>query len=628
MKKILLVMTFLLFLIGCETLVSKISIEVADSTVPEFIYIGDEYDISNIKVKVKYSDESVETISLNSTMMDSTDFLKFSTVGNHVITILDKGLSDTFSITVKEREEGPVIKSLAITGKTEVYELSQITLAVSVTPVGSSSEVIWTSLNSDIASVDQSGVVSALKPGFADIKAQLKSDPSVEKTHRIEVRKLRIALPNFNNYEITIMVIEQMLGEHDPFSDKYFYLDKEYKKAAWEEIQNFYNVRLTVKPLPIDTPPYGPERVNWLIQKAEANESLADIMINHTDWLPQLSLNEVVVDVSSYYETYANNLMAKGIKDSGTYKDGLYILPNNNIGKVIVNDGLFYNVNLLESLDLENPAKLFNDGLWTYSKFEEYVKIAASKLNDDQSVLSGKPAYLYIGMANAAGVKLVDTVELTENFEDSNVVEAVGILQDLYATPKVWGSNAYDNGNVSFNSGKSIFQVAEYLYLKNIVRFSDNMWGEGNTRYGYVPFPYPDSMTKEQTKITYEGGLVYQMVKGRTYTDGIKEADIFEIFTRMMTLTKDKFNDGYDPDDYMNSLYSAKLDDPESRKAISYFTDEHLIFEGFALVAPIWSYGGPMIDEVVVEGKDYLEVLEDYNTKKGVIITKLKDIYG
>lgn len=627
MKKILLVMTFLLFLIGCETVVSKISIEVDDSTIPEFIYIGDEYDISNIKVKVNYSNDESETISLNDNMLNADDLAKFSVVGKHEIRVIDKDLSDTFTITVKEKEKDPVVISLTITGETVVYELSQITLAVSVTPAGSSSEVIWTSLNPDIAIVDQKGVVSALKPGFADIKVQLKNDPSVEKTQRIEVRKLNIALPNFNNYEIIIMVNEQLLGEHDPFSDKYYYIDKEYKKAAWEEIQNFYNVRLTVKPLPIDTPPFGPQRVNWLIQKAEANESLADIMVNHTDWLPQLGMNEAIVDVSSYYETYGRNSMAKGIKDSGTYKDGLYILPDNNIGKVIVDDGLFYNVSLLESLGLDNPAKLFNDGLWTYSKFEEYVKNAASKLNDNQSVLSGKPAYLYMGMANAAGVKLVDTVELTVNFEDTNVVEAVGILQDLYKIPKVWGSNAYDSENQSFNSGKSLFQVAEYDYLKNAARFHENMWGQ-DTRYGYVPFPYPDSMTKEQTKIIYKGGLVYQMVKGRTYTDGIKESDIFEIFTRMMNLTNDRFNDENQTDDYKAAIYREKLDDPESRKAISYFTDEHLIFEGFALVAPLWIYGGPMIDEVVVEGKDYLEVLEDYNTEKGVIVTKLKEIYG
>ena len=70
-----------------------------------------------------------------------------------------------------------------------LYVGSSMTINVDVAPTGANGKVSFTSLNPDIASVDQNGLVTGLSTGIATIQAVSQVDSSVTATIEIEVRE-------------------------------------------------------------------------------------------------------------------------------------------------------------------------------------------------------------------------------------------------------------------------------------------------------------------------------------------------------------------------------------------------------------------------------------------------------
>lgn len=573
------------------------------------------------------SDEAVATVN-------SAGRVTGVAIGDAIITAIvveDPTLTATFDIKVTQGTVGEVPvepEEVRVSGETSVEEGYQIALIASVLPIGVSQNVTWSSETPEFATVTSRGIVTGIKAGAAIIRVQSNVDLTIERFYQITVNP-KVPMPdptNMNDYKIVIMAAPHALAEHDPKLDGYKGLDKQAKLDAWAEVQDLFNAQMVVEPFPT-TAPWGSERIKWIIEKSELNAAETDIFVSTTDWVVQFANANATVDVLEFYNKYGKGSMDPGVKAASSYKGKLYALPTSGVGSIMPYHGLFFNVNLLNSLGLENPAQLFNEGKWTWSGFEKYVKDAAALLAEDQSVLSGKPAGLYYGMASAAGVKLVDPTTMTLNFTHGHAINAANLIRDLYVVENVWGDNAWDAQNPSFNTGKSIFQVAEYWFLKDSGRFRVDMWGEGTTKYGYVPFPYPDAMSKDETRVSYQGGAIYQMSSGRVYPSGITVEDVYRVFTSMMLGTTQKMH--ADPemneDVLMRRAAEFKLDDQESITAITFFKSDKVIWDPFYSILPSWSHAGRMIDDVVVTGTDYMQVVDTYDPQ---FRTALNDIYG
>lgn len=575
------------------------------------------------------SDENIATV-------DTSGRVQGKAIGEATVTVkvvANMEITAEITVFVVEGSVGPVEKdptSIVIQGETSVEEGYKIALVASVLPSGVSQNVIWSTTTPDLVDV-QSGIVTARKAGTAYIIAQSAVDTSIEAVWVVSVKPQvpEDPDPDMGGYELLIMAAPHAVHEHDPFLEKYEGKDKLAKQSAWEEIETRYNVKLKVVPYP-ESAPWGPQRINWLIEKATLGQAENDIFVSTTDWLQQLAEGNAIVDVSQHYVKYGKNSMNPGVRQASTYKGGLYAMPTHEVGSIRPYHGLFYNVNLVNQLGLESPAKLFNEGRWTFSGFEQYVRNASSILGADQTVLSGKPAGLYYGMASASGVKIVDTIEMKTNFNHPYVIQAAYLLRDLYiSNDNVWGSNAWDAENPTFNEGKSIFQVAEYWFVKTPNRFREDLWGEGTTHYGYVPFPYPDEMKKEDTRVSYQGGAVYMMSAGRQYPSGVTEAMVYRAFTNLMLWTQRNMH--ADPelneDVIMRRAAEAKLDDPESVTAIAFYKSDKVIFDPFYSIVPSYLAGGAggIGDAVIVRGEDYQEVIAKY---EGEFLKKLNELYG
>lgn len=558
--------------------------------------------------------------------------LKEGTAVITVTSVADPSFKDTLEVTVvKSTGGGEVItdpEDIVVRGEKEVEEGYSIALVSSVLPSGVSQRVTWESLTPDLASVSASGIVTGIKAGKAVIRVYSNVDFEVERFYDITV-KPEVPLPapnNLNNYEIILFTAPHVPHEHDPHLEGYVGLDKQAKIEAWAEVENKFNTTLTVSVFP-DTAPWGPQRINYVINNANTNEQAMDIFVSTTDWLIQFANANATVDVLDFYNTYGKNSMNPVLKDASTYKGAMYSLLQNDYGSIRPYHALIYNVALMEERGLVSPAQLFNEGEWTWSRFVQYVEEASGVLEEEESVFSGKPSGLFYGMASAAGLKLVDTVAMTINFTNPLAVQAGYLLRDLYVySDNIWGSNAWDEVNPTFTTGKSLFNVGEYWFIKTGNRFPDDMWGE-DTRYGYVPFPYPDGMDKEDTRVSNQGGANYQIPMGRVYPEGVTAEDVYRVWTEMMlgTVAKMQADPQYNEDSLIIKAAEFKLDDPASIEAIAFFKADKVIYDPYYSIVDSATNAGPMVNAFVVDGEDYMAVADRYYT---VFMTALQAQFG
>lgn len=551
-------------------------------------------------------------------------------IGTVTITVKVKAnpaLADSIEIEVHEAHAGdPEVK---IQGEGEVQVGSTITLMAMIVPDYYSQRVTWESLNPSIATVDDKGVVTGLKEGQVWIVATSVEDPNIQGMHPVVVKPkpAPIPYPDLQGYEIIIMAAPHALHEHDPFSDEYGSDDKVAKQQAWQEVQSLMNCELKVIGYP-DSAPWGQARIDWLNNTATTNQAECDIFVSTTEWLIQLVEGGAAHDVLGYYQKYGQNAMSPGLKGASTYKGGLYSLIYPPVEGLTVDKGLFYNVNLIEQLQLTSPAKKFNDGEWSFSDFKEYVLEANSRLGEDMSVLSGRPVLYYMGMVNSSGVPLANIVTNSVNFSHTIAVDTVNLIKDLYDEVG-WGDIAWDASVVSFNEQRSIFQSGDYWFINTDNRWPKNHWGEGTTRFGYVPYPYHDSKSKDDAMTTGMGGACYMQANGRQYPAHVNSEYVYRAFTEMMLKTAEKIKADvtYDPEQKMRNAAMKRLSDPESVDAIIFFTSDRVLFD------PMYELGGgtvrftlaTAIEDVVVRGEDYAETIAEIEPD---IRKALADVYG
>mgnify|MGYP000852385061 CR=1 FL=1 len=588
-----------------------------------------EPETASQKVIFSSSDESIATVS-------DKGIVSGVAVGKVTITVkveANQELTDSYFVTVIEKvtpeEEILNPELVSIDGETSVTEGRKIGLIASVEPNGVSQNVVWSSSDETIATVNMYGQITGLKAGEVYIFAASAKDTSIKAMIKITVKAKPVEEPYPDMKGYTIEIMAQALGEHDPFLQDYKAVDKTAKQDAWKEVQDKFNVILKVTSYP-STAPWGPDRIKYLNDNAKVGKAESDIFVSTTEWIKDLVEGNSIVDTTSYYRSYGENTLPAPMKASATYKNGLYAIPTSLVANIYVEQGLFYNYRLIKSLGLESPAKLFNENKWTYKDFEEYVKQASTQLKEGQSVLSGEPALYFMGMVNAAGSKLADTnrLEINLDFYKNQYAELVIDTLRRIKVDVGWGDNGWDATVDSFNKGDSIFQSGEYWFVGTSNRWSKDMWDEGgNSEYGYVPYPYPNSKTNEDTRTLYSGGSCYMMNAGREYPSGITQKDIYRAFVTMMLWTERNMEEDaqYSKETAMRQAAEARLSDPASVIAITSFKENKVIFDPFMRLLSDWNNIGPAIRSVVMDGKDYTEAIE---TVKSKYLEKLLELYG
>lgn len=540
-------------------------------------------------------------------------------------------------------------ESVIISGSPRIAEGITNSFRATVYPSTALQGVVWSSSDETVATVSSQGKVKGISEGTCYITAASAADKTITASYQLTIVPLPSIEPvtDMNGFAVNVFEAVGALTDHDPRLDKYGSSDKAAKITAWEATESKFNCVLGVKPYP-NSAPWGNARIKWMNSNASTgviptNDSVgsyeayptyggdqASIFVMPSYWIKQLVEGNSIVDITEYYNSYGFSQMTNSLTTQTTYQSKIYGLPTElAVASINVTDGIVYNYGLLKSLGLESPAKLFNEGKWSFSDFVEYCKTASAALSakgSDYTVLSGRPALYYLGMCNASGLALCDVNTLTTNFSTDIARSALSTLRKIKDATG-WGTISWDAQVTTFNTQNSLMQSAYWWFIKNSARFTDTLWGDGTTEYGYVPYPWADTLTKDDTMCGATPGSVYTLA-ARTYPDGITAEDIYKVWYYANQQTDVAITDDitYSADEAIYTLAESKISDPESISAVQWFTSGKIVFDPTYTLGTSYhtSYLAPDTEKVVVDGTDYDEALSHISLYQ----TALEESYG
>ena len=207
------------------------------------------------------------------------------------------------------------------------------------------------------------------------------------------------------------------------FNKNYNNPDKILKQAIHKSVEKAYNIKIEYVPWS-KTAPYGPDRVNYIkqsfIDKSFYKKNIYTINIDSI-WVPSL------VKASVLTELY--DMKTK----KGIFKDFNYVQSDvsnsmlNVRNKVYGYDFshpygdnyLYYNIDKVNGLGLDDPAELWFNGKWTWDSFNEWVFEAQSKLDYEEFVLDLQQGDYVIGQSAALGMPGINLNTMRINFNNS-----------------------------------------------------------------------------------------------------------------------------------------------------------------------------------------------------------------
>ena len=386
-----------------------------------------------------------------------------------------------------------------------------VQLKATVKPAGASQEVVWSSDNNAIATVDETGKVTGVKSGRAVITASSKDDPSISQKVTIQVRQSTGDDLDFEGYEIRIAYSPGVEYELDPRMDTSNHPEykvsptRQYADQAWKEVEDKYNCKITVAGFPRED--YW-ERFTYIIEQGKNNTTDFDIY-----WIPTNQISNVysaLLPLDDIYSQYGKGTMSEADLLARTYKKTLYGWSRTS-GSITSDDPVIgLNVELLKKIDMEDeePAKLFMEDKWNLDDFEAWCMKAQAKLNalstsedDKYYVISGRLSYWLRDLSRTSGVALADTLTMELNLTNPKVVDIADRLRRLFDAGCIDPANQVDGKVETWNTQHALLNTGSAYFVDYYNRWKAELWDEnGNSQYGFVPWPYAVNQTHETAR--------------------------------------------------------------------------------------------------------------------------------
>lgn len=321
--------------------------------------------------------------------------------------------------------------------------------------------------------------------------------------------------------------------EVDPFHPDNKSNDKIKRQELQRKVEQELNVKVIYKAYP-DNAGWGPSRVEAIIQANVAKKPLADIYWTTSDWTQSLVKGNAVVDVTPYMEKYGTNI-TKEAKELGTYNDAFYAFSTD---KPLVEDGLFYNMDLLKSKGLEDPAKLYKEGKWNWDTFRTWTASAKAMLTPQQAVLGGVIGVYAQNMVPLNGGALINAKSGRVGFGQTAALETYGFLNQLWTEGLFEQTGAYDSGSALWQAGDVLMHPGKFWFVG-----APNRWAGLEFELAYVPYP-----TSTSYKGAYVSGVsgvaVYNVAAGLSKE---KEELAFRVWNALQVWkTEQQFKDDFE----------------------------------------------------------------------------------
>jgi len=429
----------------------------------------------------------------------------------------------------------PTAISLKVkTAKVQINKTLKLTYTI--TPATAQGNEVIVTVSNDKATAVREGtntiiLTAGSTEGNVKVTVTCTNGVNASKTIKIQLEEVK-SYPDLSGYNIKLAQAVQALGEYDvkltkETADTYGYYsgsDRDFKAQAWDEMEDNYNCTFSVVAYPSDAP-WGSARWQYILNQAQADAPEYDFYVVPDSVIPGLVAGNALIDLTDWYAEYGKNIMSNMSITAGTYKQRLYSINSNEMN---VYNILAYNVGLLEQIQkydptIKEPAQMYLDGEWNYTKFEEYCIKVQTALNslygesgDAYYCLSGYGSYYWLGLTNAGGVKILDVTQLKAKILGEVQTAAAETMANIYAAGAMDPTFQVDQNVATWNAGHSLFNTGDLWFVNGPNRWNKTLWGE-DTRYGYVPFPGSPDNDPSQTYVGTTAEACIVMAAGRDW---------------------------------------------------------------------------------------------------------------
>lgn len=364
--------------------------------------------------------------------------------------------------------------------------------------------VTYSSNKTNIATVSDQGVVTGVKAGSAIITVTSVADPTVNAKVTISVKAQGGSGEEIDlgGYEITIAYSPNSLYEMDPFLE---YggsgqpsVDREYRRQAFEWVEETYNCHISVKGYPVVT---DGERWPYINQQATNGTTEFDIYWVPTKYLADMQSS--FLDLEDIYASVAPNTLSdsdymarvvKGKLKGWSYSDNSITSDDPVIG---------VNISLLEEIGMadKEPAIMYQNNQWSFSNFRAWVLEIQAALDgkygteDKHYAITGMLNDYVVNMSRASGTAICDPLTGNINLETAIPAKAANLLRELCELGCVDPANSPDAQSIAWNNGNAVLCYGTSYWVGYYDRWRADLWGEGTTEFAYSPFPYDDSLS-------------------------------------------------------------------------------------------------------------------------------------
>lgn len=364
-------------------------------------------------------------------------------------------------------------------------------------------ELFWESLNNDITTVNN-GYVYGLKSGYATIILHNKSN-TINGVFVIEVKDEPTTFTSINlgGYHIKILAFRSQFHEIDPFDEFYDYPDKIYKQSSLREIERKYNCEMEFIEVPVND-----QNIYQNIKySVENGYNYYDIAYTNSSYLYPLINDNLIINLSSLNDKYHND-----ISNRINYKDfvigkSLYGISDDYKYYNEYLNVLVYNKTLLESFNIENPAKLYNEGKWSFNDFNQWLTNAKESIGE-KIVISTSAFAFAQGIVNAHDLNLFN-LDLTINTD--SLRSSLDYIKSLYEDGFVISDSYVNLLQNPFNDGNALMTSSSLDMIYHPLAYGNEL-NYDNSSYGFVPYPYPVNYPKNERKIGYNISFGYVFI--------------------------------------------------------------------------------------------------------------------
>jgi maltose-binding protein MalE len=310
--------------------------------------------------------------------------------------------------------------------------------------------------------------------------------------------------------------------EVDPFHANYTGTQQQAKQEKQNQVEAQFNVDILYVPYPSNAP-WGPDRVEAIIQSSISGNHLADIYWSVSDWIQRLAVAEAIVPVDKYLATHGSNIRA-GYREVGEFRGQVYGFES---GLLTVSSGLYYNADLVAALGVQNPTQMFLDGNWNWTTFEAWaqsVKTALTSLGGNRYALGGMPSEYAEHMVPLNGGSLINKNTGRVAFAQNPALETYTFLSSIYTKGLFEPTPAYDAGSPDWMAGNVAMYPGQLWFLT-----ADNRWGQLPFELGFVPYPKSPTYTGGYAS-PISGVAVYHVASGMT---AAKEELVFRVWNEL-----------------------------------------------------------------------------------------------